>query len=51
MADLSVQPKRKSNFWLWVIIIFIIGALLFFFLNRDNTETSDRIVDPDTLVQ
>jgi len=48
MAELNVQPKRKSQFWLWVIIIFVLGLLLFFFLNKDNTETSDK-VENDTI--
>ncbi|EDM36903.1 hypothetical protein PBAL39_18554 [Pedobacter sp. BAL39] len=41
MAQLSVQPKRKSKFWLWVLLIFIIGIIAFVFFNRNNTETSD----------
>jgi hypothetical protein len=48
MADLDVQPRRKSQFWLWVFIIFVLGILLFFFLNKDNTETSADKVDNDT---
>ena len=42
MADLSVQPKRKSRFWLYVILIIIIGAIAFFLFNKDNTMTSDK---------
>ena len=43
MAELDVQPKKKSHFWLWVIIIFVLGTLLYFFFNKDNTQTSDKI--------
>ena len=42
MADLNVQKKRSNNFWLYVIIIAIIGIAIYFFLNKDNTMTSDK---------
>lgn len=45
MADLNVQPRRKSRFWLWVLLIIVIAGLLFFYLNKDNQETSDKIID------
>lgn len=51
MADLNVQPKKKSQFWLWVMIIFVLGLLLFFFLNKDNTETSDKIENDSVYTQ
>lgn len=42
MADLNVQKKRSSNFLLYVILIAIIGIAIYFFLNKDNTMTSDK---------
>jgi hypothetical protein len=42
MADLSVQKKKGSKFWLYVLIIAIIAIAIYFFLNKDNTMTSDK---------
>jgi hypothetical protein len=42
MADLNVQKKRGSRFWLYVILIAIISFAVYFFLNKDNTMTSDK---------
>lgn len=34
MANLHVQPKRKSNLWLWlIIIILIIAAVIYYYVN------------------
>ncbi|TDE15579.1 OmpA family protein [Dyadobacter psychrotolerans] len=30
MAELDVQPKRKSPWWIWVTLILVILALIFF---------------------
>ncbi len=33
MANLHVQPKKKSNAWLWVVLlIIIIAAAAYYFL-------------------
>jgi len=42
MADLNVQKKRSSKFWLYVLLIAIICLTIYFFLNKDNTMTSDN---------
>lgn len=42
MADLNVQKKRGSKFWLYVILIAIISLAIYFFLNKNNTMTSDN---------
>jgi hypothetical protein len=42
MAELNVQIKRKSRFWLYVLLIAVLGAVIFFLLNKDNTLTSDK---------
>jgi len=38
MAELNVQPKRKSPWWIWVILALIILLLIYFFRGCDNTE-------------
>ncbi|TDQ10936.1 hypothetical protein [Pedobacter metabolipauper] len=48
MVDLSVQPKRKSKFWLWVLLIIIAAGLTYFILNKDNNTTSDKVIRDST---
>jgi hypothetical protein len=43
MADLNVQKKRASKTWLYVVIIAIVAIAIYFFLNKDNTMTSDKV--------
>ncbi|MEJ7559442.1 MAG: hypothetical protein WKF66_14125 [Pedobacter sp.] len=42
MADLDVQVKRKSRFWLYVLLIVVLGGIIYFLLNKNNTFTSDK---------
>ncbi|WP_262909348.1 hypothetical protein [Mucilaginibacter daejeonensis] len=32
MADLSVQPKRRTPWWLWIILLVLTLAILIFFM-------------------
>ncbi len=46
MADLDVQPKKKSNSWLWLLLLLILVLLIVFFARSCNkngatTGTSD----------
>ncbi|WP_157282951.1 hypothetical protein [Pedobacter antarcticus] len=43
MADINVQPKRKSSWWFWLVLIFIAAGLLYFLLNKDGRESTDRM--------
>lgn len=38
MAELDVQPKRKSPWWIWLILILLILLLIYFFRSCDNPE-------------
>jgi flagellar basal body-associated protein FliL len=46
MANLHVQPKRKSNLWIWlIIIILIIAAAVYYYVNyysKGITPGSDK---------
>jgi len=44
MKALNKRNQNKSRFWFFVLIILLTAALLFFLLNKDNTETSDKIM-------
>jgi drug/metabolite transporter (DMT)-like permease len=44
MAELNVQPKSKSPWWIWLIVAAIVLGILFFFLNGNNDNES---VSPD----
>lgn len=45
MAELNVQPKSKSPWWIWLIAAIIILGILFFFLSDNNENES---VPPDS---
>lgn len=32
MADIDIVPKRRTSTWLWVAIVLIVLAVLFFWL-------------------
>ncbi len=43
MADLDVQPKKKSNSWLWLLLLLILILLIVFFMrgcNKNGTATN-----------
>jgi outer membrane protein OmpA-like peptidoglycan-associated protein len=42
MAELNVQPKRKSNWWLWLLLAAIAIALIFFFSKGCNSENAEQ---------
>ena len=46
MADLHVQPKRKNNTWIWIlVIILIIAAAVYYYFNyykKGITPGSDK---------
>ena len=46
MADLDVQPKKKSNGWLWLLIALILLALLFFLSRSCNKDKGDAVAAP-----
>ena len=33
MANLHVQPKKKNYLWLWIILIVLIAAGIYYYLN------------------
>ncbi|MEP6596693.1 MAG: hypothetical protein ABJA71_12140 [Ginsengibacter sp.] len=34
MANLHVQPKRRNNSWIWIlVIVLIIAAAVYYYLN------------------
>lgn len=53
MANLHVQPKRKSNAWLWIIIlIIIIAAVVYYFeVYKKQTPVNSNVVQPNTSLQ
>ncbi|MBE9463604.1 hypothetical protein ACFP1I_11785 [Dyadobacter subterraneus] len=40
MAELDVQPKRKSPWWIWILLALVISILIYFFRSCDNTESA-----------
>jgi len=35
MAQLQVQPKRKSYWWLW-LLLFVIAVVVIYYLSKNN---------------
>jgi hypothetical protein len=33
MANLNVQPKKKNYLWVWIIVILLIAAGIYYYLN------------------
>lgn len=55
MAELDVQPKKKTSWWPWLLLALILLALLFFLLRSCNkttvaATTSDSTVNSGTTV-
>lgn len=44
MAELDVEPKRKSPWWIWLLIALAILALIFF-LRGCNKESTTTVVE------
>lgn len=40
MADLDVQPKKSSPWWIWLIIVLIAIIILFFLVKGCNSKTT-----------
>ncbi|QRR04051.1 OmpA family protein [Dyadobacter sandarakinus] len=50
MAELDVQPKKKSPWWIWLIVAAIVIALIFFIQSRndDNLNQAEGAGKGDT---
>ena len=40
MAELNVQPKSKSPWWIWLIVAIIVLGILAYFLGGNNDNES-----------
>lgn len=40
MAELDVQPKRKSPWWIWLILVLLVLLLIYFFRGCNNSENT-----------
>ena len=41
MAEIRVEPKRRSMTWLWVVVLLLVlAAVAFFLLNRNGSLTT-----------
>ena len=51
MAELNVEPKSKSPWWIWLIVAIIVLGILFFFIGGNNENRNDAVppnTDSDT---
>jgi hypothetical protein len=43
MAEIRVEPKRRSMAWLWVLLALALVALVFWYLNNDGVNQVDTV--------
>ena len=52
MAELDVQPKRKSPWWIWVVLLLLVLLIIYFFRGCNDTEnTASEVVDSPATIQ
>lgn len=39
MADIDIVPKRGTSIWLWVVLVLLALAVLFWFMSGDPTPS------------
>jgi len=47
MAELDVQPKRASPWWLWLLLLLIAVIVIFFLMKGCNSEKPVAATQPD----
>jgi len=52
MADIDVKPKTRTPGWIWIVLLIIAVALLYFFLRGtgENTDKQDSGADSSTSI-
>jgi hypothetical protein len=48
MATIPVEKKSGTPWWMWLLPLVLLLALLFFFLRGDNEDDVDRVVVDET---
>ena len=48
MAEIRVEPKRRSMAWLWVLLALAAVALAWWYLNNDGVDQVDVQTAPAT---
>lgn len=43
MAEIRVEPKRRSTAWVWVLLALALVALVFWYLNNDGVNQMDTV--------
>lgn len=53
MANLHVQPKRKNNAWVWIVILVLIiaAAIYYFEVYKKQTPVNGNVFQPNTSLQ
>jgi len=52
MANIDVKPKTRTPGWIWIVLLVIVVALLYFFLRGtgENTDKQDSGADSSTSI-
>ncbi|CAM3670350.1 hypothetical protein MUGA111182_02290 [Mucilaginibacter galii] len=48
MADIDVKPKNRTPGWLWILLLIIAVALLYFFLRGTGQNTGKQDSDANS---
>ncbi|WP_186292753.1 hypothetical protein [Mucilaginibacter corticis] len=48
MADINVQPKKSSPWWLWLLIAVIAVAILYFIFHGHSGQGTQNNADTTT---
>lgn len=43
MAEIRVEPKRRSTAWVWALLALALVALVFWYLNNDGVDQVDTV--------
>ena len=43
MAEIRVEPKRRSMAWVWVLLALAVAAAVFWYLNNDGVNQVDTV--------
>ena len=51
MAEIRVEPKRRSMAWVWVLLALAVAAAVFWYLNNDGVNQVETTPATSTLSQ
>ena len=50
MAEIRVEPKKRSLAWLWILLALALATLVFWYLNNDGVNQVDVQTAPTSFL-